>query len=1516
MNLNWREIRTFNGSQSEAFEELCTQLARQRIPEGTNPTRKGTPDAGVEFFVVFENGEEWGWQAKYFNTLGDTQWNQMDRSVRTALDKHPGLTRYFICVPLDRPDARIGRQLSALQRWHNYVERWQARACELGREVEFVWWGSSELLDMLSSPENTRKVSFWFGGNAFDQSWFATSLGEALDTAGPRYTPPIHVDMPISGKLETFSRSEKAFDEIRTMVRDTRRVIPTGTSDSLPEGTDNLENDLCDLSTSVRSTLSEFSVLYRPYGDIPVDGVKEKVSSAVSEASRLVGEYDRQMRQYNADRVRSGERVDPYSNPFRERFYQIVRLERALDNCYEVLTEFERLSNSRVMVLTGEGGIGKTHLLCNFAKSQIDGGAPAVLLMGQQYLSLDPPWSQTLNHLGLNQLSRDEFIGSLEAAAEAANSRVLLIIDAVNEGQGRELWPAHMASFLAPLTNSPWIGVILSVRSPYQDHVLPQDLLEQAVVINHEGFSGVEFDAVRSFFDYYQIEFPSSPLLQPEFRNPLFLKTLCEGLQNLGERTLPRGTIGVTSIFDTYLRAVNSKLALRLNYDPGENLVRAALERIARRLAKEGIDKRWLDRIEARNLVNELLPRSEFSRSLYAGIVSEGLLLETRLGRNESTKEVVQISYERFADHVIVDTLLRDGFDANEPVGSFRQPGVLAFLLDPATYVPSGILEALSVRIPELTGRELLELAPELRERKGIGHAFLRSIVWRRADAISQPAEVIFREFTLEISAGAPGALRDGLDTLLTVSTIPNHPFNADFLDRLLRECSMPERDAWWSTYLHRAWGEESAVDRLVQWASQVSKDHSVEPEVVRLCSIALTWMLSTANRFLRDKATKALVSLLTGRFISTVQLVEMFTDVDDPYVLERVYAAAYGVSMRTNNANDVERLAGVVYSSVFESDEPQPHILLRDYARGAVERAIYLGSDLSIDENLIRPPYNSCWPDIPENDDSYSPADEDGLGKHAIYSSLDEFLGDFYIYVIGRGSTSNWLSLSLDEDAWQSPNMRMQAFLSELPETYRNAWEEYEGAQNSRTEMMWQNTTTEFVDGGFEIRGADEESQRILDEAGEEVQMAFERFHSMLTPSQVEEFDTIDSMLNGGSNGQAPRIASQLLRRYILRRVFDLGWTEERFGDFDAIVNSDYSRDASKPERIGKKYQWIAYHEILAFIADHYQCRGQYSEDDEECYDGPWQETVRDIDPSCTLASTFGGGHRWGQIPSWWAPVIYSEWGENTSYGEWIADLSDIPPIEDLLMVEDHDGIKWVNVDGLYNWQEPLSADVDLRDAVRRELFIFCTGYLMPIEKADEFMEWSKGVDFWGRWMPHGIEIHDEFLGEYIWSNAFKYHFERPGQDIDWIDPGKACPTLVRIASTTYHASERGHDCSIDSSFRINLPHPDLVGKLSLRWNAENSWFVNGEGERAAFDPTVHEEGPSSFLIREDILMEYLNRANLALCWTVVGEKWCVGGGMPRYFPGALKLTGAYRFAENGTEGFLKSTLEGSREM
>ena len=60
-------------------------------------------------------------------------------------------------------------------------------------------------------------------------------------------------------------------------------------------------------------------------------------------------------------------------------------------------------------------------------------------------------------------------------------------------------------------------------------------------------------------------------------------------------------------------------------------------------------------------------------------------------------------------------------------------------------------------------------------------------------------------------------------------------------------------------------------------------------------------------------------------------------------------------------------------------------------------------------------------------------------------------------------------------------------------------------------------------------------------------------------------------------------------IKRYILWRVFDLGWTSEKFEEFDHFAIGYKGRLAAKPERIGKKYQWLAYHEIMAYVSDHF---------------------------------------------------------------------------------------------------------------------------------------------------------------------------------------------------------------------------------------------------------------------------------------------------------------------------------------
>ena len=392
---------------------------------------------------------------------------------------------------------------------------------------------------------------------------------------------------------------------------------------------------------------------------------------------------------------------------------------------------------------------------------------------------------------------------------------------------------------------------------------------------------------------------------------------------------------------------------------------------------------------------------------------------------------------------------------------------------------------------------------------------------------------------------------------------------------------------------------------------------------------------------------------------------------------------------------------------------------------------------------------------------------------------------------------------------------------------------------------------------------------------------------------------------LNKGGGREAPRLDKELIRRYVLSRVFDLGWTTERFGRFDSMVSYRHSREASKPERIGKKYQWIAYHEILACIADRFQYRDLYAEAVGQRYDGPWQELLRDIDPSCTLGSTQGGTHSGGHSSSWWAKSEISDWGESINHRVWIAKEDDIPPFEELLIADDpNDNIRWVNLGAFLLWQQPLAVDADLSDSYQREINAFCTAYLIRSSDAEDFMKWAGGVNFWGRWMPEAPEMQRVFIGEYEWSRAFQHVYQEWHQDSDWVDPGKECPVPVHVPIIEYRAEERGYDCSIERGYGIKLPHPKLVRRLSLQWDAENSWYVDAMGNRAVFDPSVHEDGPSSLLIREDLLNQYLSAENLSLCWAVLGEKLCLGNRDSRKSPGIFNFSGAYRYADRSAEG------------
>ena len=747
VNVDWRSIRPLNGARDKGFEELCSQLARSEIADDAKFIRKGNPDAGVECYAIYENGSQCAWQAKYFFTLGDSQWAQIDQSVGTALEKHPRLTRYVICLPIDLPDARVPGQVSALAKWNARVEKWIGWASERGMTVDFAYWGSSELLERLTRREHVGRVRFWFNATGFDEDWFAQRLGEARDTAGPRYTPELHVNLPIADRFEAFGRTSRFFDRsislIRGLANQWTSACSTGASRLGSERDPEVEAWIKAVNddpvvrrgkVSIGGAIEEIvaagsEIEVQPSGMLPFGGVAEKVA-AVEAAVDGVAQHlvTRQTEHHVISQFR----------------YQFETFSGRLRKVRHELQEAQRWGGAAVMIVRGQAGTGKTHLLCDVAHHRIGKGWPTVLLMGQSFTSDGAPWPQAADLLDASESSAAEFVGALECAAQAAGVRALLLIDALNEGKGLSVWPTHLSGFLAHFARSEWIGVVLSIRSSY-DELIPDTIREQAVVATHRGFGEHSYDAMRTFFTHYGLELPSTPLIAPEFGNPLFLKTLCSALQRQGATRLRQGINGITGIFGLYISSINERVASKLGLSPRNKAAKQAVRALVG--AFPTVSERWLSVEAAEDLVNGLLPGRPYEESLYRMLVVEGVLVQdaSRTAQRGEGREIVFIAYERLADHLVTEALLDAHFDPANPAAAFEMGSGLSELAK-GGYETQGILEALCIQLPERTGQEVVDLVPRLAKAEGFEGAFEQSLVWRDVGTFSERTCDLVRE--------------------------------------------------------------------------------------------------------------------------------------------------------------------------------------------------------------------------------------------------------------------------------------------------------------------------------------------------------------------------------------------------------------------------------------------------------------------------------------------------------------------------------------------------------------------------------------------------------------------------------------------------------------------------------------------------------------------------------------------------------------------------------------------------
>ncbi len=1487
----WDKLRTWNGSKDEAFEELCTQLAaHEHQSPGSEFLRKAPPDAGVECLRTLANGEQWGWQSKFFTgRMGPKQWRQLTDSFRSALQHHPGLTRYYVCVPLDRSAPHKPREQWLDDKWRENLKKWGEMAGAVGRSVEFVWWGTHEIFERLTRKEHHGRRAFWFGDVELSPEKLERQVETKVDEAGERYTPSASVRLPILEIFDALGRTQAFWEQLRNVAQAIREAGTDRLERSTPEGA---EGELYNLIDALRAVMAAFN-RFRPSPDAPLEFavVGKAIDSAATRAAELWDKVKDCEEKRNSEQQPSARHAEQISWAL----HNIRNVEHALREAQEFCSsEAAELASRPALIIHGEAGCGKTHLVCDAALDRARAGLPTVLLLGHQFERVEP-WGAIADLLGLT-CDRETLLGAMDAVAEAVGAKLILFIDAINEGAGQDVWSKHLRGFLSTLGDHPMLGVCLTIRNGYIKAVLPPDFPRQRVTwVEHRGFEGREELATHRYFQAYGIKEPDAPLLTPEFSNPLFLKLFCRAVQRRVPRELPSGVSGITAVFGFWMDAIHGHLSKKLDYDPGTNLVRAGVEALAERMATKR--QRALPWSEAKEVLESLLPGRPYSQGLAAHFVAEGLLLvgpSLGLAPRQQKEEVVRFTYERLSDFLIVGRLL-DGESKCRDDDLFAKGSRLAiFRPSQATVpVPFGWMEVLAVHLPETRGIEVLDAHPEFSRDGEFRSAFIQSLVWRKPAAITEATRsCLARHFPK-----GPDEEPELLNAYLRVAGRPDHALNADSLHRWLWGLPMPERDARWSTFLHDQYRLDGAVGRLIDWAWTDLDRSRIDPEVIRLSATALAWHLTAANRFVRDRATKALVSLLEDHTPILNGLLLRFASVDDPYVAERLLVVAHGCALRTRQIPDLASLGQYVYDSVFRDGTPPPHLLLREAARGVVEAAVARGCHLEYDRARLIPPYRSAWhPKTPslqqlENRFRYNTfPDPARSGMHRVYHSVTN--DDFSHYQLP--SILTWSSLTRSPRRKRSLREHHDSFVQNLDPRQQEALEIY----------------VTHIERSRILSRAGEQGRRQVERSGATRAELREQIIRTLTPSQRTLFRRhVERFLDDPIAAEnAEHFSLDLARRWILNKVLELGYTSERFGAFDDGISSEH-RSSHKAERIGKKYQWIAFDELIARVSDNFEfARGPTSpaaEPDE--IDGIWAVDFRDIDPTLLIAESPHDG--WTTDPRcWWLPP-YTGWHSKATVDEWLDWDGDLPAPEDLLVrCRSGEEGRWLVLNGFGRWhrKEELGSLV-LQEIPTQEVMIHVHSFLIRSTDMPSIWRWAQEQDFWGGWMPSGHGRFRAHLSEHYLPYLFPANRAELWEVRTLQRPN--LPRPVMVSSHRYLCENATYDCSVDTTISIMMPCQWLAHSMKLEFRGRHGGFFDSSGKLMAFDPSVQEAGPGALLVAKDPLLDHLRNHGMELFWIIVGEKNFYPPDVHSHridWPGRLVFSGAFRFIHGKVEGQL----------
>lgn len=1283
-------------------------------------------------------------------------------------------------------------------------------------------------------------------------------LKKAINIANNKYTPNLNI--PIEGverKLDILSRSNKYIEGIEAVKLDLEKIIKRKTLDK--QIIKNIKN--------ITSKLNSFIKTY-PTSSLNWNNIRQKIILIQKTCLDLLDNHGSIKKRNDDLSFQNDEYLTKSSHS------DLLRTSHLLLNLLN--DNNEQLFDNRMAILYGEGGIGKTHLLINYAKNRIKNNQGTYLFLSESLSNLNPIMALA-KQFGFN--NEKKFVEALKLTAESSKQQLVIIIDAINE-QANVDW-----NKIQELQSIQKLSIILSIRSGYEKKT-KMSTLENIPRITHHGFAEeeLEWKAMQKYFRHYKLQdIKEIPILYNEFRNPLFLKIFCESYSNTKREKRPRGTL-MTNVFEQYIKKKTKTISKDLGIKiPNDYIWGKIVKEIATELSSSNLNPTIsYNRLE--RIINNDVILKDYKHKLIELLCANGILRKTP----HYTKQFIRrgydytFTYEKFSNHLMVRAYLEritknNSDDLNMAVKNSN------FLKKALKTHDTGILEAIAIQLPERNkGKELVELlTKKQRKLECIWEATLNSLIWRKQPYNNKPYTNIMHENVLYKYFKEYLKTRNNSDEFLSclmiTSTIPNHPFNALFFHKMMAKYTMAKRDSWWQKHIYYYESEDgSAFDRLCSWAfSPYYKN--ITPQQKELSILMLSWFLSSTNKEIRDRATYTIIKIIDNDLNLVKYLLEQFNECNDQYILERLYLIAYACAIEEKQQRKTFKLVvDMVYKNIF-INKKTPNIVIDQCAKDLIHIYNTKYGDIKDDvRKTITPPYKY----------------EDPFKRLPTFATIEKYIGrnsknncqsiinsvmypntlaDFGRYTIGSsmdGLTSIRISQKIDSNCIKYDN-----FLSSLSTIQHHKYDTY---KDTLFKSKDRNVLTTFAVYGDNNKESPREAKTIpATKISQDVKKSKTDFINSLSIDQKKLLRSIKKYIFDNINPYAKysdkKYDLQRARRWIMKNVVKLGWHHEMHGYFDEYITNAsyyYHNGTGRTERIGKKYQWISLHQLMAIESSNYYLFDNFGEGLPRKYNSTLDFNDRDFDPTIPLKLLFDNNGRFiteedKTRNNWWIPHVNIKNDAN-----WLLDTTSFPSISSLIL-NHHNSCDYYSLINYPNWSKNYS------EKNTRKLSIYINSYI--VKKKDL----SKIIEAYNNNYMKLNEIRAQdpqeiyqplFFKEIIYNtpNCNKYFNNNEKPFFNTILNCNLHQT-VNIFNGNYF------DLSRIMKNNVAIPSPFLRKILKLQ-HANDSTFKNYINNYKTLSPSINTQNGSFTLFANSNIVNGLMEEGYTLIWIATGEKMDLG--------------------------------------